>query len=344
MAALGAAVLFGMSTPFAKMLVGTVPPLLLAGLLYAGSGLGLLVVLVGRRWWGRHGTSVTLPRRSEWLWLGGAILFGGVAGPVALTYGLAISEASTASLMLNLEAVLTAVLAWSLFRENFDRRVLWGMLCIVAGGVLLVWAPGRPAEGSLGLALVALACLCWAVDNNLTRRVSAVDAVFVATAKGLVAGSVSLGLALVLGQALPSPGVLGLAMTVGFLGYGISLVLFVLALRHLGTARTGAYFSVAPFFGAAFAVVLQGDVVTIQLLAAGLLMAAGVWLHLTERHAHSHAHGLQEHAHAHSHDEHHRHAHAFPWDGREPHSHSHVHHPLVHSHAHYPDVHHRHPH
>ena len=241
-AALGAAVLFGMSTPFAKMLVGTVPPLLLAGLLYAGSGLGLLVVLVGRRLWGRHATSVTLPRRSEWLWLGGAILFGGVAGPVALTYGLAISEASTASLMLNLEAVLTAVLAWSLFRENFDRRVLWGMLCIVAGGVLLVWAPGRPAEGSLGLALVALACLCWAVDNNLTRRVSAVDAVFVATAKGLVAGSVSLGLALVLGQALPSPGVLGLAMTVGFLGYGISLVLFVLALRHLGTARTEPIF------------------------------------------------------------------------------------------------------
>jgi drug/metabolite transporter (DMT)-like permease len=246
--------------------------------------------------------------------------------------------------MLNLEAVLTAVLAWSLFRENFDRRVLWGMLCIVAGGALLVWAPGRPAEGSLGLALVALACLCWAIDNNLTRRVSAVDAVFVATAKGLVAGSVSLCLALVLGQALPSPGVLGLAMTVGFLGYGISLVLFVLALRHLGTARTGAYFSVAPFFGAAFAVVLQGDVVTIQLLAAGLLMAAGVWLHLTEWHAHSHAHGLQEHAHAHSHDEHHRHAHTFPWEGREPHSHSHVHHPLVHSHAHYPDVHHRHPH
>jgi hypothetical protein len=138
--------------------------------------------------------------------------------------------------------------------------------------------------------------------------------------------------------------VLGLAMAVGFLGYGISLVLFVLALRHLGTARTGAYFSVAPFFGATFAVVWQGDVVTIQLLAAGLLMAAGVWLHLTERHAHSHAHGLQEHAHAHSHDEHHRHAHAFPWDGHEPHSHPHVHHPLVHTHRHYPDVHHRHPH
>jgi drug/metabolite transporter (DMT)-like permease len=344
MAALGAAVLFGMSTPFAKMLVGTVPPLLLAGLLYAGSGLGLLLVLAGRRLWGRHETSMTLPRRSEWLWLGGAILFGGVAGPVALTYGLAISEASTASLMLNLEAVLTAMLAWFLFRENFERRVLSGMLCIVAGGLLLAWAPGGAGEGSLGLAFVALACLCWAIDNNLTRRVSANDAMFVAATKGLVAGAVNVGLALVLGQALPAPGVLCLAMAVGFLGYGVSLVLFVLALRHLGTARTGAYFSVAPLFGVVFAVVLQGDLVSVQLLAAGLLMAAGVWLHLTERHAHPHAHGLQEHAHMHSHDEHHRHAHDFPWDGREPHSHAHVHHPLVHSHAHYPDVHHRHPH
>jgi drug/metabolite transporter (DMT)-like permease len=344
MAALGAAVLFGMSTPLAKMLVGTVPPLLLAGLLYAGSGLGLLSVLIGRRLRPRHGGSISLPRRGEWLWLGGAILFGGIAGPVALTYGLATSEASTASLMLNLEAVLTAMLAWFLFRENFERRVLWGMLCIVAGGVLLAWAPGGAAEGSLGLAFVALACLCWAVDNNLTRRVSANDAMFVATAKGLVAGAVNVGLALVLGQALPAPDVVSLALAVGFLGYGVSLVLFVLALRHLGTARTGAYFSVAPFFGAALAVVLQGDAVTVQLLGAGLLMAAGVWLHLSERHAHSHAHEGQDHAHPHTHDEHHRHAHAFPWDGREPHSHAHVHHPLVHSHAHYPDVHHRHPH
>jgi drug/metabolite transporter (DMT)-like permease len=344
MAALGAAVLFGVSTPLAKMLVGTVPPLLLAGLLYAGSGLGLLLVLIARRLRPRHGGSITLPRRGEWFWLLGAILFGGIAGPVALTYGLARSEASTASLMLNLEAVLTAMLAWFLFCENFERRVLWGMLCIVAGGVLLAWAPGRHGEGSLGLAFVTLACLCWAVDNNLTRRVSENDAVFVATAKGLVAGAVNLGLALILGQALPAPGVAGLALAVGFLGYGVSLVLFVLALRHLGAARTGAYFSVAPFFGAALAVALQGDVVTIQLLAAGLLMAAGVWLHLAERHVHSHAHGLQEHAHMHSHDEHHRHAHAFPWDGREPHSHAHSHPPLVHSHAHYPDVHHRHPH
>jgi drug/metabolite transporter (DMT)-like permease len=342
--ALGAAVLFGMSTPLAKTLVGGVAPLMLAGLLYAGSGLGLALVLTGRRLRGVRWPSMSWPRRGEWLWLAGAILFGGVAGPVALMYGLVTSAASTASLLLNLESVLTALLAWFLFRENFDRRIALGMLAIVAGGIVLAWTPGTRGEASPGLALIAVACLCWAIDNNLTRKVSANDAIVIAGLKGLVAGAVNLGLALLAGQALPPVGMLGLALAVGFLGYGVSLVLFVLALRHLGTARVGAYFSVAPFFGAALAVVVQGDSITFQLVAAGVLMALGVWLHLTEHHGHSHAHELQEHAHAHSHDEHHRHSHDFAWDGREPHSHRHVHALLVHAHAHFPDVHHRHPH
>ena len=344
MVALGSAVLFGMSTPLAKILVGTVSPLVLAGLLYAGSGLGLSLVLVGRHVWTAGGSSMSLPQRGEWRWLAGAIFFGGVVGPVALTYGLVTSAASTASLLLNLEGVFTALLAWFLFRENFDRRVMLGMFSIVAGGLLLVWTPGKNGEVSFGLVLIALACLCWAIDNNLTRKVSASDAMLIAGLKGLVAGAVNLGLALLIGQKLPPLGVLSLAMTVGFFGYGVSLVLFVLALRHLGTARAGAYFSVAPFFGAALAVLLQGEVVTVQLIAAGLLMAAGVWLHITERHGHRHEHEQQEHTHAHSHDEHHRHSHAFAWDGREPHTHPHVHMPLTHTHAHFPDVHHRHPH
>lgn len=344
MVALGSAVLFGMSTPLAKMLVGSVPPLILAGLLYAGSGLGLALILAGRRVWRPRESSISLPRRGEWFWLAGAIFFGGVAGPVALMYGLVTSAASTASLLLNLEAVLTALLAWFLFRENFDRRIMLGMFAIVAGGVLLVWTPSAQGAASFGWVFIAVACLCWAIDNNLTRKVSTSDAMLIAGLKGLVAGAVNLGLAMLLGQTLPSLGVLGLAMAVGFLGYGVSLVLFVLALRHLGTARAGAYFSVAPFFGAALAVLIQGDVVTWPLIAAGLLMAGGVWLHLTEHHGHLHTHEQQEHTHAHSHDAHHQHSHPTAWDGREPHSHPHVHLPLVHVHAHYPDVHHRHPH
>lgn len=342
--ALGSAVLFGMSTPLAKILVGSVPPLILAGLLYAGSGLGLALIVAGRRLWRPRDSLISLPRRTEWLWLAGAIFFGGIAGPVALMYGLVTSAASTASLLLNLEAVLTALLAWFLFRENFDRRIMLGMFAIVAGGVLLVWTPSAQGEASFGWVLIAIACLCWAIDNNLTRKVSASDAMLIAGLKGLVAGAVNLGLAVLVGQTLPSLGVTGLAMAVGFLGYGVSLVLFVLALRHLGTARAGAYFSVAPFFGAALAVLLQGDAVTWQVIAAGLLMAGGVWLHVTEHHGHLHAHEQQEHSHAHSHDAHHQHTHDIAWDGSEPHTHMHVHEALVHAHAHYPDVHHRHPH
>lgn len=336
--------LFGMSTPLAKILVGSTPPLILAGLLYAGSGAGLALILAGRSLWRPREALISLPRRGEWLWLVGAIFFGGVLGPVALMYGLVTSAASTASLLLNLEAVLTALLAWFLFRENFDRRVMLGMFGIVAGGVLLVWTPSAQNEVSFGWIFIALACLCWAIDNNLTRKVSASDAMLIAGLKGLVAGAVNVGLALVIGQTLPSLDALGLALAVGFLGYGVSLALFVLALRHLGTARAGAYFAVAPFFGAALAVVTQGDAVTWQLIAAGLLMSGGVWLHLTEHHGHLHAHEREEHTHAHSHDEHHQHSHPAAWDGSEPHSHPHIHTPLVHAHAHYPDVHHRHPH
>jgi drug/metabolite transporter (DMT)-like permease len=342
--ALASAGLFGVSTPLAKTLLGTVSPLVLAGLLYAGSGVGLMLVLAGRALRSPRALAAAAPKREEWRWLAGAVFFGGVVAPVALMYGLATTAASTASLLLNLEAVFTVLLAWFLFRENFDRRVAFGMLAIVAGGVALGWSPGGPARVSAGLPLIALACLCWALDNNLTRKVSAADAVTIAGIKGVVAGSVNLGLALALGHPLPPVGSGTAAALLGFAGYGVSLVLFVLALRHLGSARTSAYFSIAPFFGAAVAVLVQGETVTWQLVAAGILMATGVWLHVTERHQHLHAHEAQEHTHAHIHDEHHRHEHAFEWDGREPHTHAHVHAPLVHAHAHYPDVHHRHPH
>jgi drug/metabolite transporter (DMT)-like permease len=191
---------------------------------------------------------------------------------------------------------------------------------------------------------VVAACACWAIDNNLTRKVSGSDAVVVAGIKGLIAGVTNLGIALVLGQTLPSTSVVLAAGVVGFFGYGLSLVLFVLALRHLGTARTGAYFSVAPFAGAALAIALQHEAVTVQIIVAGALMAVGVWLHVTERHGHRHVHERMVHEHMHTHDEHHQHHHDPSWDGREPHVHPHVHAAIEHSHVHFPDLHHRHPH
>jgi drug/metabolite transporter (DMT)-like permease len=339
---LASALLFGISTPVAKILVDTVSPVMLAGLLYEGSGLGLLLLLVWRRLSPKRHAFIGMPRGKEWGWLAGAILLGGVLGPSALMYGLNVTAASTASLLLNLEAVFTALIAWFLFRENFDQRIALGMLAIVGGGVLLAWSPGDGATFSSGPLFIMAACLCWALDNNLTRRTSTSDAVLIAGLKGIVAGAANLTLALSLGQHLPLIGTVAAAGAVGFLGYGVSLVLFVLALRHLGAARAGAYFSVAPFFGTVVALLL-GDAVTWQLIGAGIMMAFGVWLHLTERHAHEHVHEHLEHTHAHVHDEHHQHGHD-AWYGPEPHTHCHVHEPLVHSHPHYPDVHHRHPH
>jgi drug/metabolite transporter (DMT)-like permease len=340
--ALASAALFGASTPLAKMLLGAVPPLLLAATLYLGSGIGLLCWLALRRALGRE-PPTSLGGR-DYLWLGGAITAGGVIAPVLLVFGLVRTDGGTASLLLNLEAVLTAVIAWVAFRENVDRRIFLGMVAIVAGGVLLAWQEAPRAGSFIGPALIAGACLAWALDNNLTRGISGGDAATIACLKGLIAGSVNAALAMELGTPLPASGALAAAALVGFAGYGVSLVLFIVALRHLGTARTAAYFSVAPFFGAALALIVLGEETTILFWAAAALMALGVRLHVTERHEHEHAHEPLEHSHAHSHDEHHQHAHEEAWNGREPHTHPHRHEPLLHSHPHYPDLHHRHEH
>ena len=341
-AALAAAVLFGLSTPLAKALGGRLPPLLLAGLLYSGSGLGLAVVLALRAMT-KARINITWPRGMEILWLLGAIVCGGAIAPYLLMFGLQSVDSASASLTLNLEGVFTALLAWFLFKENVDRRIALGMACIILGGITLSLSPQAQSGGLLGPAAIAAACLAWAIDNNLTRKVSIHDSMVIACAKGLCAGPVSVALALHAGAPIPSTALILQTGLVGFIGYGLSLTLFVVALRNLGTARTGAYFSLAPFIGAALAVSL-GAPVTAILLTAALFMGAGVWLHLTEHHEHMHHHDDMTHAHVHVHDEHHRHAHDPAWDGIEPHSHAHAHERLSHSHPHFPDAHHRHEH
>ena len=336
-AALASALLFGAGTPVAKLLLGHVSPWMLAGLLYIGSGLGLWVLRAVRRSPRVRLTGQELP------FLVGAVVAGGILGPVLLMLGLSGMPASGAALLLNAEGVLTAVIAWVVFRENADRRVVLGMAAIVAGAVLLS-APGGARLSGPGPALAVLgACLCWAVDNNLTRRLALTDATWLAAVKGAVAGPVNLGLALLVGSRLPSPGPLFGGLAVGFVAYGLSLALFIVGLRHVGTARAGAYYSVAPFFGAGLAVAL-GDRVTWQLLAAGGLMAVGTGLHLTERHEHVHTHRPVTHDHWHTHDEHHQHRHDEPVPPGAWHRHEHEHEHLTHSHEHFPDAHHRHRH
>ena len=342
LAALGAAALFGLSTPLAKTLVGEISPLLMAGLLYAGSGVGL-AILLGARAIAQGRASIIRLRGADLMWLLGAIAFGGATGPYLLMYGLQMTDSASASLILNLEGVFTALLAWFAFKENFDRRIAAGMALIVAGGMVLSMGSALRAGGFVGPLAIAGACLAWAIDNNLTRKVSMNDAMLIACIKGLIAGPISVALALRYGAHLPAGTLLLRAGLLGFVGYGLSLTLFVLALRNLGTARTGAYYSLAPFIGAALAVAL-GAPLTGTLMIAGLFMGAGVWLHLMESHAHLHRHLPLEHEHWHIHDAHHQHPHDSDCDGQEPHSHPHLHEPIEHTHTHYPDVHHRHEH
>lgn len=340
-AALGAALLFGAGAPFAKMLLGVAGPWMLAGIFYLGSGLGLLAYRLATK-----AAPARLPA-GEIKWLAAAIAFGGIAGPILLMLGLSSMPASGASLLLNAEGVFTSLLAWFAFKENFDRRIALGMVVIATGALLLSWSGQADFVGMWPAFAILGACLCWGVDNNLTRRVSLGDATWIASVKGLSAGSVNLALALSIGESLPSAATVGVAMLVGFLSYGVSLALFVVGLRHLGAARTGAYFSVAPFFGAILALA-GGEPITAKLLAAGFLMGLGVWLHLTESHEHAHAHEPIEHEHEHEHDEHHRHEHSWApgWvmKAGEKHSHPHRHEAMEHSHAHFPDAHHLHSH
>ena len=342
--ALLAALLFGASTPFAKALLGTTDPWALAGLLYLGSGIGLGLTLATKRLSGSTRTSEAPIRRGDLPWLAAVVLVGGAIGPALLMLGLARIPAASASLLLNAEGIATMVIAWVIFHENADRRILLGAGAIVLGAAVLSWHPGAGQGLGWGAILILGACLAWGIDNNLSRRLSAADPVQIAMIKGLAAGLVNLVLALSHGAALPPWHLILAAGLLGFLGYGASLVLFMRGLRSLGAARTGAYFSLAPFIGAVIAVTLFHDRLTIQLGAAGLLMAFGLYLHLAERHAHDHQHEEMEHEHAHVHDAHHQHEHSPDDPPGEPHSHGHRHKPMSHSHAHYPDLHHRHRH
>lgn len=338
--ALGSAVLFGATPPLAKGLLGVIDPFLLAGLFYLGAGVGLFLLRQSRALAGAKAKEAPLSS-TDLPWFAAAVVAGGVIAPVSLMFGLASIPASSAALLLNIEGLATMAIAWIAFRENVDRRLLAGALAIVAGAALLSWS-GDGLSGGFGALLVIAACFAWGIDNNLTRKVSAADPELLAMTKGLAAGAVNVIIAFAAGSPPPGAGMAAAAGLVGFFGIGVSLVLFIRALRHLGAARTGAYYSLAPFIGSALAVAFLGEPVTWRLVGAAALMAVGLWLHLSERHLHEHEHEEFEHEHRHVHDEHHQHEHI--GQVTEPHTHRHRHDRLRHSHVHYPDLHHGHRH
>jgi drug/metabolite transporter (DMT)-like permease len=338
--ALLAAVLFGLSAPVAKVLVGNLAPQLLAGLLYVGSGIGLTILVFARE---RTPHVFSGLRSVNMAFLSGAIAFGGIIAPVLLLFGLQRTPASSASLLLNLEAVFTALIAWSIFHENLNSRIAAGLLAIVAGGVILSWGGSFAVTQFVGPLAIGAACFCWGIDNNFTQRISAADPVLIASMKGVTAGTVNTLLAVWLGQ-WHLTRLIWIALALGFVSYGLSLALYIRALRELGAARAGNYFSIAPFVGGIAGVVFLHETITGALLLAGALMATGVWLHLTEHHEHWHVHEPLTHEHEHVHDEHHQHEHSPDDPIGEPHTHRHRHERLEHSHPHYPDIHHRHSH
>jgi drug/metabolite transporter (DMT)-like permease len=343
--ALASAALFGVTTPAAKILLGAIDPIVLAGLLYCGAGIGVALLrhIARGTLQGSDAPQVALSRKDV-PWLAGAITAGGIAGPLLLMFGLAQTDAATASLLLALEGAATALIAWFVFHENFDRRIALGMVCIVAGAVILAWSGEPTLQNVVGPLAIICACVAWAIDNNLTRKISLADPLQIVELKGLIAGPLNVVIGLWAGGLITlSPAVL-LAGITGFLGYGVSLALYVVALRHLGAARTGAYFSTAPFLGAVVSIFALGESLTLGLVIAGGLMAIGVWLHVTEYHEHEHSHEPVAHAHPHLHDEHHQHEHRPEDPSGEPHTHWHEHRPIRHVHPHVPDMHHVHRH
>jgi drug/metabolite transporter (DMT)-like permease len=343
--ALLAAGLFGVSAPLSKLLLGAVHPIPLAALLYLGAGLGLTCYITWTHIFVNNASSEAGLDRGDLPWLIGAILAGGVTAPILLLYGLRATPAATASLLLNFEVVATAVIAAWLFREFIGQRTWIAVTTVTAGSILLTLDPTNGWGISSGAVLVVAACVMWGLDNNLTRHIALKDPKRIVAIKGLVAGGFSLALALALGKPFPGAGHIVLGLLLGSVSYGISIVLFVRALRDLGAARTGVLFGTAPFIGAAVSLMVFRDLPTLSFILSLPLLGVGVGILSRERHEHRHVHALLTHTHLHTHaDDHHNHVHEEGVHPASQHAHLHTHKPMVHTHTHRPDVHHRHVH
>jgi len=341
---LAAAVLFGASAPLSKLMLAATDPVVLAALLYLGSGAGMAIVKLGSGAMGKSGAEAPL-KRSDAPWLLSALLAGGIMAPMLMMVGLSTTPAAFGALLLNFEAVGTIIIARLMFREAVGRGVWLALVLITAGSM----AVSVKDEGGWALSIGALgilaACFLWGLDNNLTRNISAKDPVSTVAIKGVGAGLFGVAFSLVLGRDLPAlPGALA-AVSVGFVCYGLSMALYIRALRDIGAARTGALFGAAPFIGVLLGLVIFNDPVTAWFVLSFLLTMAGAILLFWEAHGHRHAHALETHEHRHAHDDgHHVHEHGGGTVPHGPHSHVHTHEALDHEHRHAPDLHHRHPH
>jgi len=337
------AILFGLSSPLAKLLVKDISPIAMAGLLYLGAFIGLAIYTLVRKI-GTAGDKRAIPlEKRDFPWLIGAIAAGGIVAPISLMFGLKMISGFSTSLFLNLEGITTAIIAIIFFHENAGKRLWIALICMTIAGVLLSWNTKQNQFNIAGPLLVTLACIGWGVDNNLTRHISEKDPTQIVMLKGLIAGVVSLSLAFSLGRGTAFNINIVWALLLGALSYGLSLVFFIQALKGLGASRTGVFYSFGPFIGAIASIIILKEWLGWVMLPAVALMILGVWIITRERHAHQHFHQAVTHSHAHRHDDlHHEHEHPEPVQGS--HTHVHIHASLSHTHSHWPDTYHRHAH
>lgn len=336
--------LFGISLPLAKLLVNDIPPVALAGLLYLGAFAGLSLYSVVRKKRATDPDKKAAPlERKDLPWLAGAVITGGILGPISMMVGLTFVSGFSASLLLNFEGLATAMIAILIFRENAGKRMWLALACMTVAGIFLTWDPNKGEFSLIGPLLLIFAMVCWGIDNNLTCNISDKDPIQIGKIKGLVAGTISISLALTLGMAISLDLSIVFALLLGSFSFGVSLVFFIKALKGLGSLRTGALFSLAPFVGAIISIIILREWIGWVMFPATGLMIIGAWLIASERHLHPHLHKEITHTHLHIHDDmHHQHEHYGTF--REPHTHEHFHLELSHIHVHWPDTHHRHEH
>lgn len=335
------AILFGMSPVACKAIVGQMPSSLLAGLLYMGSALGLSGIVL-RQATKNFEILGSLSTR-QWANLAGAILSGGVLAPLFLAYSIRTGTASEVSLLLNFESVATTLIAWMIFHEYIGNRVWIGKILIIGASIIVVLTDNNGVHLSISGLSVLAACILWGIDNNLTRELEMLPASLLAIMKGWIAGTFNVLLFFFLFRSPVTAFQVSGTLIIGALSYGASLVLFIHALRQIGSARTSTWFASGPFIGTILSVIVLGERPPSYYWLAALVMLSGMFLLYWEVHKHPHQHERLAHAHAHEHDEHHRHEHKNE-ECDEMHNHLHEHEPITHAHSHWPDIHHRHVH
>lgn len=346
MQAILAALLFGISAPLAKVLLGNIEPIPLAAFLYLGSGIGLFLYQSIRHFASKQNIAEASLSKKDFPWLLGAIIFGGIIAPIILMISLQKTPASTASLLLNFESVATTFIAFIIFKENIGKRVGLAVGLITLSSILLSWDFSNQWGLSIGALGVIFACICWGIDNNFTRNISAKNPFSIVKIKGIGAGLFSLFLSFLLKNPMPDLKIILGAMLLGFFSYGLSIVLFVLAMRDLGSARTSAFFGTAPFIGAILSFLIYNSLPNVMFIIALPIMILGTILLFKDEHGHNHLHEPTKHEHKHAHnDGHHNHIHEnMNISSGTYHSHIHEHEALEHTHQHMPDIHHRHNH